>query len=145
MQSASQYIIFSGHWANIIPVIFLSPLGSIQPIMCNHFWCYRANQTQLPPLPSLVPIYTPGWREAITVKCLAQGHTYYGRGWDSNSHSNDSAIRTYLYLSGTANKLHYWTYGCRRVVVSRNLTYCPMHQTARSWHPYSMDWFYLSR
>ena len=62
--------------------------------MCNLFWHYRANQTQLPPVPSQVPIYTPGWREAITVKCLAQGHKYHGRGWDSNPYSNDSAIGT---------------------------------------------------
>ena len=30
--------------------------------------------TQRPSLPSQVPIYTPGWRGAMSVKCLAQGH-----------------------------------------------------------------------
>ena len=28
---------------------------------------------------------TPGWREAIMIKCLAQGHKCHGR--DSNQHS----------------------------------------------------------
>ena len=28
---------------------------------------------------------TPGWREAIMIKCLAQGHKCHGR--DSNPHS----------------------------------------------------------
>ena len=42
---------------------------------------------------SQVLIYTPRWREA-TVKCLAQGHKYQGRSQDSNSHSDDSSIRT---------------------------------------------------
>ena len=34
------------------------------------------NQSQEPSLPSQVQVYpyTPGWREAIIVKCLAQGH-----------------------------------------------------------------------
>ena len=87
-------IISPGHWANIIPIIFLSSLGSIQPIIFNHFWRYRAKETQLPPLPPQGTIYTPGWREAITVKCLAQEQKYHGRGWDSNPHSNNSTIRT---------------------------------------------------
>ena len=52
------------------------------------------NQTRLPSLPSQVPIYTPGWREAIIVKCLAQGHKHHGHGQDSNPHSDDLAIRT---------------------------------------------------
>ena len=39
---------------------------------------------------------TPGWREAIMVKCLAQGHKHHGRGRDSNPHSDDSAIRTQI-------------------------------------------------
>ena len=30
-------IISPGDWANIIPIIFLSSLRSIQPIMCNYF------------------------------------------------------------------------------------------------------------
>ena len=38
--------------------------------------------------------FTPGWREAIMVKCLAQGHKHHGCGRDSNPHSDDSAIRT---------------------------------------------------
>ena len=33
---------------------------------------HRANQTQQPTLPSQVPFYTPGWREAIMVKCIAE-------------------------------------------------------------------------
>ena len=40
--------------------------------------------------------FTPGWREAIVVKCLAQGHKHHGRSEDSNSHSDDSAIRTQI-------------------------------------------------
>ena len=36
---------------------------------------------------SQVSICTPGWREASTVKCLAQGH----KRQDSNLHSDDSA------------------------------------------------------
>ena len=49
-----------------------------------------------PLYPLQVPIYTPGWREAITVKCLAQGHKYHGCSQDSNPHSDDSAIRTQI-------------------------------------------------
>ena len=30
------------------------------------------------------------------VKCLAQGHKHHGRSQDSNSHSDDSAIRTQI-------------------------------------------------
>ena len=30
------------------------------------------------------------------VKCLAQGHKHHGSGWDSNPHSDDSAIRTQI-------------------------------------------------
>ena len=41
-----------------------------------------------------VTIYTTVWREAISVKCLAQGHEYQGCGQDSNPHSDDSAMRT---------------------------------------------------
>ena len=40
--------------------------------------------------------FTPGWREAIMVKCLAQGHKNHGCGRDSNPHSDDSAIRTQI-------------------------------------------------
>ena len=40
-------------------------------------------------LSSQVPIYTPGWREAIIVKYLAQGHKCHDR--DSNPHSGDWA------------------------------------------------------
>ena len=40
-------------------------------------------------LPILVPIYTPGWREAIIVKYLAQGHKCHDR--DSNPHSGEDA------------------------------------------------------
>ena len=36
---------------------------------------------------------TPGWREAIMVKCLAQGHKHHGHGRGSNPHSDDSTIR----------------------------------------------------
>ena len=34
-----------------------------------------------------VTIYTPGWREAIMVKVLSQGHKCHDR--DLNPHSND--------------------------------------------------------
>ena len=40
--------------------------------------------------------FTPGWREAIMVKRLAQGHKHHGRGRDSNPQSDDSAIRTQI-------------------------------------------------
>ena len=40
--------------------------------------------------------FTPGWREAIMVKCLAEGHAPGGRGRGSNPHSDYSAIRTQL-------------------------------------------------
>ena len=40
--------------------------------------------------------FTPGWREAIMVMCLAQGHEHRGRGQGSNPHSDDSAIRTQI-------------------------------------------------
>ena len=36
--------------------------------------------------------FTPEWREAIMVKCLAQGHKHHGRGRDSNPHSDDSEL-----------------------------------------------------
>ena len=42
--------------------------------------------------------FSPGWREAIMVKCLAQGHKHHGRDRDSNPHSDDSAIRTQIPL-----------------------------------------------
>ena len=41
-----------------------------------------------------VPIYIPGWREAIMVKCLAHGHKHHGRGRDLNPHSGESAVGT---------------------------------------------------
>ena len=82
------------HWASyIIPWTVWTPWGVCSPC-CQMCSATSFNQTQLPSLPSKVPIYTPGWREAIIVKCLAQGHKYHGRGQDSNSHSDDSAIRT---------------------------------------------------
>ena len=80
----------------------LSSLGTYMYIVqlnCCHFGAYtcRASQTQQPTLPSQVPIYTPGLREAIMVKCLAQGHMHRGRGRGSNPHSDDSdAIRTQI-------------------------------------------------
>ena len=40
--------------------------------------------------------FTPGWREAIMVKCLAQAHKHHGRGRDSNPHSDDSVVRTQI-------------------------------------------------
>ena len=40
--------------------------------------------------------FPPGWREAIMVKCLAQGHKHHGRSRDLNPHSDDSAIRTQI-------------------------------------------------
>ena len=52
----------------------------------------RLFHTQYKPLPLQVPIYTPGWREAIIVKYLAQGHKCHDR--DSNPHSGDSTTRT---------------------------------------------------
>ena len=58
----------------------LSSLGSIQLNCCQ--LC-----------PHRYP-FTPGWREAIMVNCLAQGHKHHGRG--SNPHSDDSAIRTQI-------------------------------------------------
>ena len=45
--------------------------------------------------PHRYPFY-PGWREAIMVKCLAQGHKHHGRSQDLNSHSDDSAIGTQI-------------------------------------------------
>ena len=45
--------------------------------------------SQYQPLPSHVPIYSPGWREAIIVKYLAQGHKCHDH--DSNPHSGDLA------------------------------------------------------
>ena len=49
----------------------------------------KAFHAQYQPLPLQVPIYTPGWREAIIVKYLAQGHKYHDQ--DSNPHSVDLA------------------------------------------------------
>ena len=40
--------------------------------------------------------FTPGWREAIMVKCLAEGHKHQGCSQDLNPHSDDSAIRTQI-------------------------------------------------
>ena len=37
-------------------------------------WDARLSQGYPPALSSPVPIYTPGWREALRVKCLAQEH-----------------------------------------------------------------------
>ena len=60
---------------------------------------------------SQVPIYSPGWREAIIVKYLAQGHKCHDR--DSNPHSsefapelefdalNHSAMTLYNFLGNT--------------------------------------------
>ena len=71
-----------------IPLIFLS----------SHYREYtapscrgapKAFHSQYQSLPSQVPIYTPGWREAIIVKHLAQGHKCHDR--DSNPHSGDLA------------------------------------------------------
>ena len=42
--------------------------------------------TQYQPLPLQVPNYTPGWREVIIIKYLAQGHMCQDR--DSNPHSD---------------------------------------------------------
>ena len=64
-----------GHWDNKIMLIFHRSLRSTQP------WAAVALQrlfhTQYQHLPSQVPIYTPGWREADIVKYLAQGHKCY--------------------------------------------------------------------
>ena len=49
---------------------------------------------------------TPGWREAIIVKCLAQGHKHHGRGNGSNPHSDDSAIRTKIQCTKIARPCH---------------------------------------
>ena len=84
---------------SFILIIFLSSLGSIQPIMCNLFGATGLIKHNNLSLPSQVPIYTPGWREAITVKCLAQGHKHHGCSQDSNPHSDDSAIRTQIWCT----------------------------------------------
>ena len=53
--------------------------------------------TQYLPVPSevLVPVYTPGWREAIVVKHLAQGHKCHDQ--DSNPHFDDFNTRTWIW------------------------------------------------
>ena len=57
----------------------------------------RLFHTQYQPLPSQVPIYTPGWREAILVKHLAKWHKCYD--WDSNPPSDDLTILTWFWCS----------------------------------------------
>ena len=42
----------------------------------------------------LVPIYTPGSREAITVKLLTKGHDHHNRGQDSKPQSDDSELES---------------------------------------------------
>ena len=62
----------------------LSYLGSIQHVL--QICATRQNQSQEPSLPSHRYPFTPGcWREAIIVKCLAQGHNCHDR--DSNPSS----------------------------------------------------------
>ena len=60
------------NWAKNVTLIFLSSLGSIQPQTTVAI--QRLFQTQYQPLPLQIRIHTPGWREAIIVKHLAQGH-----------------------------------------------------------------------
>ena len=75
------------------------------------------------PLPSQVPMYTPGWREAIIVKYLAQGHKCHDR--DSNPPSgelapelkfdalNHSAVTLYGIRTHTLVDWKYWrSYQC---------------------------------
>ena len=78
-----------------ILVNFSAPWG-VYSCVCSCTQSYSGyNQTQQPSLPSQVLICTPGWWEASTLKCLAQGHKHHGHGQDSNPHSDDSAIRTW--------------------------------------------------
>ena len=62
----------------IIPRTISTPWGVCSPC------CRMCNATS----------YTPGWREAIVVKCLSQGHKHHGHGQESNPHFDDSAMRT---------------------------------------------------
>ena len=91
-KDSKRRIITPGHWANIIHSYNLSQLPGeytaqyVQPLgatgLINHLYPHR------------YPFILLGWREAITVKCLAQGHKYHSCSQDSNPHSDDSAIRT---------------------------------------------------
>ncbi len=72
-----------------IPLFFLSSQGKIQP--WEVVTLRRLFKTQYQPLPSQLPIYTPGWREAIIVKHLAQGHKIQDR--DLNPHPHHLTTR----------------------------------------------------
>ena len=93
--------LYPGRWVNNIPLILISSSGSIQP------WAAvvlrRLFQKQYQPLPSQLPIYTPGWREAFVVKHLAQG--YKCLDWDLNPHCDDLTTRNALNHSATTPKI----------------------------------------
>ena len=66
-------VITPGHWANVIPIIFLSSLGSIPSIMCNLFWCCRADQTQLPQIyPHRFPLTLLGEEKQLQLSVLLE-------------------------------------------------------------------------
>ena len=80
------YIISPGHWANIIPVIFLSSLGSIQPILCNLFrGATGLIKHNYHLYPHRYPFIHLGEEKQLQL---------HGRGQGSNPHLDDSAIRT---------------------------------------------------
>ena len=96
------------HWANKHPFnLSQLPIGSIWTPSCRG--ALKAFRSHYQPQPSQVPIYTPGWREAIIVKYLAQGHKCNDQ--DSNPHSgisppelefdalNHSAAILYIHLN----------------------------------------------
>ena len=69
------------------------PRGVYSPEQPQHRW--RLFQTK----PSQVLIYTPGWRVAITVKCLAQGHNVYGCGKDWDLLPYHLVVRTQVWCT----------------------------------------------
>ena len=96
-QSASQCIItpvIGFRHNSVLRVHFLHSLGSI-PASRRFTGAHNANSTTIPFASYRVPIFTPGSRAAMWIKCLAEGQKYRAAvgfepglsAWESSGHT----------------------------------------------------------